>query len=229
MKRTLLSIGFLAGVSVAAQGQLAIYTELPKGATKQGPVPLSAEVVVTSQTTTAAGSYDKRIAGRYYRDSKGRVRQDTGFSSVIITPGSDTVIQLNHEKRIAVILRAAPPPKAAEPSDETKKKALEQFRPEMDLGTKKIDGHTVYGKASSGNTREPLHGTMVATSREVWMSTDLQLPLYTKHSAPWGETTQEYLNIKQGDPDPSLFEIPEGYTRQETTDPRSIAASAPAP
>jgi hypothetical protein len=70
---------------------------------------------------------------------------------------------------------------------------------------------------------------MVATSREVWMSKDLQLPLYTKHSAPWGEKTQEYTNIRQGDPDPSLFEIPEGYTRQETTDPRAAAAAASAP
>lgn len=50
---------------------------------------------------------------------------------------------------------------------------------------------------------------------ERWYSDDLQLLLKTSNSDPrFGINTYELTNIKQGPPDPSLFQVPAGYTER---------------
>ena len=47
---------------------------------------------------------------------------------------------------------------------------------------------------------------------EKWYSNDLQLVVMSKHSDPrFGEQTYRLTNIQRSEPDPSLFELPQGY------------------
>jgi hypothetical protein len=47
---------------------------------------------------------------------------------------------------------------------------------------------------------------------ERWYSKDLHMTIYSKHSDPrFGEQTYRLTNIDRSEPDPSLFEVPDGY------------------
>ena len=47
---------------------------------------------------------------------------------------------------------------------------------------------------------------------ERWYSKDLHMVVYSKHSDPrFGEQTYRLTNINRSEPDPSLFEVPDGY------------------
>ena len=62
---------------------------------------------------------------------------------------------------------------------------------------------------------------------ERWYSKDLQILVMSKHSDPrFGEQTYRLTNINRSEPDPSLFEVPNGYTFQ--TEPGTIYHAAPA-
>jgi hypothetical protein len=57
---------------------------------------------------------------------------------------------------------------------------------------------------------------------ERWYSKELQLIVYSKHSDPrFGDQTYRLTNIVRSEPDPSLFEIPNGY-RIRTEPPINI-------
>jgi hypothetical protein len=51
---------------------------------------------------------------------------------------------------------------------------------------------------------------------EQWMSPDLKVLVFTKHSDPrQGETTYRLMNIVRAEPDRSLFVVPPDYTIKE--------------
>ncbi len=83
-----------------------------------------------------------------------------------------------------------------------------------DLGMQDIEGLACHGRRETitipagqiGNER-PL-----VTTTEVWTSDDLHGVVLKKHTDPrFGETTYRLTNIKLGEPDPSLFQVPSGY------------------
>jgi hypothetical protein len=56
---------------------------------------------------------------------------------------------------------------------------------------------------------------------EKWYSAELKVYVMTKHIDPrFGETTYRLTNIKRGDQDPSLFQVPAGYKVTEGEPPR---------
>ncbi|CDM65803.1 hypothetical protein [Pyrinomonas methylaliphatogenes] len=56
---------------------------------------------------------------------------------------------------------------------------------------------------------------------ERWYSPELQMVVMTRHSDPrFGETTYRLTNIKRGEPDRSLFEVPSNYTIEELPVPQ---------
>jgi hypothetical protein len=56
---------------------------------------------------------------------------------------------------------------------------------------------------------------------ERWYSNELQMTVYSKHIDPrFGEQTYRLTNIIRSEPDPSLFELPNGYT--VVRDPSSV-------
>ena len=83
------------------------------------------------------------------------------------------------------------------------------------LGKQTIEGVTATGTRTTrtipageiGNER-PLEITS-----EVWTSPDLQILVLSKRTDPRiGETVYRLTNIQRGDPDPSLFRVPSGFT-----------------
>ncbi len=87
-----------------------------------------------------------------------------------------------------------------------------------DLGTKEIEGFTVTGsrmtrtmEAGSIGNDKPL-----TTVHETWFSPDLKTVLLTTSDDPQsGQNTMRLTNIRTGEPDPLLFQIPADYTVKE--------------
>jgi hypothetical protein len=83
------------------------------------------------------------------------------------------------------------------------------------LGDKAIDGIPVTGTRTAntipvgtiGNDKD------IVVTRETWYSSDLKLVLQSTQIDPrFGETTYSLTNIQRGEPDPTLFQMPAGYT-----------------
>jgi hypothetical protein len=83
------------------------------------------------------------------------------------------------------------------------------------LGKQKMEGVDVDGTRTTtvipqgqiGNDR-PLQ--MV---HERWESAELHVTIFTKHSDPMsGDRVERLTNVRRGDPDPALFQVPAGYT-----------------
>jgi hypothetical protein len=87
-----------------------------------------------------------------------------------------------------------------------------------DLGTMEIEGFTVKGVRMTTTTAAGVMGNdkpMTSTS-ERWFSDELKLDLVIKSSAPEsGQHVRRLVNIRSGDPDPLLFQVPPDYTVKE--------------
>jgi hypothetical protein len=91
-----------------------------------------------------------------------------------------------------------------------------------DLGTQTIEGVVAEGARDTvtidagemGNDRP------IQIISEHWYSQDLHCMVLQKHSDPrFGETVVRLTEIKRGEPDPSLFQIPSGFKTSTTTEP----------
>jgi hypothetical protein len=86
------------------------------------------------------------------------------------------------------------------------------------LGTQQIEGVTAEGTRI---TRTIPAGTIgnekpIDIVVETWTSTDLHVLVLSKRSDPRsGETVFRLTNIKRGEPDAALFQVPSGFTTQE--------------
>jgi hypothetical protein len=110
-------------------------------------------------------------------------------------------------------------PPAAEPADLIASPAgnsapLNQFTKQEDLGTQTIAEISAHGvreiqtlpAASSGT------GNEVVLTDEYWYSDELHINVVVKHNDPrTGSVTMTLTQATRGEPDPSLFQIPEGY------------------
>jgi hypothetical protein len=83
------------------------------------------------------------------------------------------------------------------------------------LGTQTIEGVSAEGTRTTrtipagqiGNERP------IEITSEVWTSPDLQMIILSKRSDPrFGETVYKVTDIRRADPDPSLFQVPNGFT-----------------
>jgi len=87
-----------------------------------------------------------------------------------------------------------------------------------DLGTSQIEGFTVQGTRSThiisagviGNDRP------IATTTERWFSIDLKMDLVNITESPdSGKHVRKLVNIRAGEPDPLLFQIPSDFKVKE--------------
>jgi hypothetical protein len=83
------------------------------------------------------------------------------------------------------------------------------------LGTKTIEGILVAGTKTTttipagaiGNDKD------LEITRETWYSADLKLVIQSTQNDPrFGQTTYSLTNIRRSEPDPSMFQVPAGYT-----------------
>jgi len=86
------------------------------------------------------------------------------------------------------------------------------------LGTESINGILAKGTRTTisipagqiGNDRE------IQVVSERWYSDDLQMVVKSSNADPrFGTTSYELTNISRAEPDPSLFQVPTGYTVNE--------------
>jgi hypothetical protein len=89
------------------------------------------------------------------------------------------------------------------------------------LGTQTIEGVSAEGTRTTrtipagqiGNERS------LEITSEVWTSPDLQMIILSKRNDPrFGETVYKLTDIKRADPDPSLFQVPSGFTTRTGPD-----------
>jgi hypothetical protein len=78
---------------------------------------------------------------------------------------------------------------------------------------------TIYNPGMFGNDRK------VTVEREFWYSPQLGINLLSKRSDPrFGMQTFTVMNLMLADPDPKLFELPEGFQvedRRQTAPPEN--------
>ena len=106
----------------------------------------------------------------------------------------------------------------------------------VDLGTRLIEGQEVQGKqytmppvAPPGMPNQPQFPTApqpAALVSEVWMSTNLHLPVLTRITGAFGQQTCRCKTTALGEPPASLFQIPAGY-KQVGAPPVSLPAPGP--
>jgi len=97
-----------------------------------------------------------------------------------------------------------------------------EFTKQEDLGIRDIDGVPAHGIRETQTVTDESDGKEVVITDEYWYSQDLRVNLLIKHSDPRrGTTTLKVAQVTRTEPDPALFEVPEGYTRpgaQEKTE-----------
>ena len=192
--------------------------------------PFSAQAVTESTLVLADGNrITRQSSALIARDSQGRTRREQGLGSIFLQdPTTNTAFVLEPTLRIARRIsakRVGPTVTSGETQDTLAKKALIQRRPTDEkaegLGTDVIDGLLAEGTRltrtippeKAGNER-PLD-----VVSESWYSTELQTIVLSKTSDPRsGETTYRLTDVRRGEPDSALFEIPADYS-VETVDP----------
>jgi hypothetical protein len=145
------------------------------------------------------------FTGKLFRDSQGRTRvqvdgrdADRNTTYIIIfDPVRQIQINLYPKKQVADVFKLSAG--YGQPSHPLTWPASE------DLGTKEIEGFAAAGIRTSGTGEHAL-------VLEEWFSTDLRATLYATVTHPHGKSSYQVSNIRTGDPDPSVFQIPEGYT-----------------
>jgi hypothetical protein len=91
-------------------------------------------------------------------------------------------------------------------------------RSKEDLGTMTIEGFTVIGTRYSNTTPAGTIGNdkPITTISERWFSPDLKMDLVNSSDNPEsGKHVQKLTNIRTGDPDPLLFQVPADFTVTE--------------
>lgn len=83
-----------------------------------------------------------------------------------------------------------------------------------DLGSAALDGIEVHGYRRTSTLGADSTGTgkPVVVVDEYWYSEELRINLLSKHSDPrTGNLAITVTNLNRTEPDPNLFEIPQGY------------------
>jgi hypothetical protein len=86
------------------------------------------------------------------------------------------------------------------------------------LGSQNMEGVNVQGERRTHTIEAGEIGNdrAIQTIDEHWYSPDLQLDVMTRHSDPrTGEQITRLVDVRRGDPDASLFQVPASYTINE--------------
>lgn len=87
-----------------------------------------------------------------------------------------------------------------------------EFVKEDDLGMRDVEGIEAHGIRQTQTLPGDADGKTIEVVDEYWYSADLRINLFIKHSDPrTGTKTMTVSHITRTEPDPALFEVPEGY------------------
>jgi len=198
------------------------------GATVTG-APFSAVQVTTHQQTLANGNVIQRQEQtNLFRDSQGRVREETTFTGpdgqgshsmvTISDPVAQAEWRLNPQTKTASEMptwqhqtggprtRTAGAPRPHQGSANVVKE---------DLGAQTVNGVPATGTRMTRTIPAGAMGNAqpMQIVRETWVSSDLQVPVTVKISDPrFGTTVTQLTNISRAEPDAALFQAPADYT-----------------
>jgi len=177
-------------------------------------VPFTGTETMQAEQTLADGNQIQRSdSTKIYRDSAGRVRTETTAQSrtmiTIFDPVAGYVAHLDPSTSTAdkMTLPANPPP--GNPPQGPGTVATQ------DLGSKTINGLVATGTRTTITIPAGTFGNTQALQivRDVWISTDLQIPVLVTSTDPQrGTSTMQLTSAVRGEPDASLFQIPASYT-----------------
>jgi len=202
----------------------------PRGA------PYAAQIVsATDQTLTNGTHIHRETKTKLYRDSQGRTRremfsmqpeQPDVISSIDIRDpvacSAYTLFPLNQTaRRIPSHVEQPLDPQTAakiQHAAESAPRPPEYVRPQEtreNLGTQMIDGISTQGMRITMTFPAGARGNdhPIITVTEIWHSNELGLALLTKRTdVQFGDTTTHVRILDRSEPDPSLFQLPAGYT-----------------
>ena len=198
--------------------------------------PYSAEAITESVLTLGDGNRIRHNSSvLVFRDSEGRTaRQDNAtHQTVIMDPVAnvsyaiDTEKQTAYQRPLTVSVKAYADKMAAEITSKTladiKRGTRETIviQPEKQLSHNESLGQmTIEGIVADG-TRSTLvipadtvgNERPIETVSERWYSPDLKIDVMTERIDPrTGDVTFRLTNIRRGEPDRSVFEVPPGFT-----------------
>lgn len=172
--------------------------------------PYSAIQTVTIRRLLQDGDeFTRQTVTRLYRDGAGRMRRDTLDSEgeldhSLITDVDGATVFLDHKNQL-VSVGGTRRQAAVDRGEELQ-------RPEgaEPLGERDIEGVAATGFATKRQVGR--EGENLEVTTETWVSKDLNMTLYRKHSDPrFGDSTVEITEIDRREPDPALFDVPRDY------------------
>jgi hypothetical protein len=214
------------GMMMGGPGPMGV--EFGDGKTIKG-APLTAVFVTIRETTLSDGNrIHNETQSKVYRDADGRVRREMGVdlatpatgpvkhNLVVITdPVAGTRSVLNPDNKTARQMPMHDQGQAGKDHPAHQRAMGEPGEVSKEqLGTKTVNGVEAEGVRV---TRTIPAGTMgneraIAVVTERWYSPDLQIVVLTTHTDPMmGTVTTKLLNMTQGAPDASLFQLPSDY------------------
>jgi hypothetical protein len=167
------------------------------------------------------------------RDSRGRIHNESRTFLRLSDPEAPQVVRIHlydPQTRISTLINLKErtfstrtlqhPPSSVPPSvrygSPTDTGIPEnQFTKHEDLGVQELEGLPVRGVRETQSIPEEnrASGGETVIADEYWYSEDLRINVIIKHSDPrTGSVTMTVTQIARTEPDPGLFEIPDGYT-----------------
>ncbi len=216
-------------------------------------VPFSAETITEFRQTLGDGNIIERTSrGAIYRDSEGRTRREQPLSAgpgalgavpeqviIIRDPVAGIAWTLNPGNKTALRtrnigqMRHAPEVNA---DARTPAQQLETIRhepgstQEENLGTQVVSGVQAHGSRVTTTLPTGVVGNVrpIEIVTERWYSPQLQTTVRTRRTDPRaGDFSFELTNIRQGDPSPSLFQVPPDYEIREGSVRSGVAGGVP--
>jgi len=195
------------------------------------------EVTTRTQILTGGNTIQTQRQSSVYRDSQGRVRTETAMQRPGAPGTAAAVTAITIHDPVAGVMRhidtqnkvvteravhAGARRGGAAPAQHAfaGRAAGARHGADPNVTTEELGQQSVGGVAATGQriTRTIPAGAMgnaqaIQSSREVWTSTELKVPVLIKISDPrFGTTVTQLNNITRAEPDAALFQAPAGYT-----------------
>ncbi len=201
--------------------------------------PYSATVVTESTQTLADGNrIVRKQTTQIARDGEGRVRRELGEMAGPIQMDGPKMIMIHDPvaKTAFVLNPAAQTARVLKHEDGAGAHGMAGMRVQHEkmmvggykrmhsfdqantssesLGTQTIEGIVAEGRRETRTIPAGAIGNEqpITITTEIWQAKDLGVTVLRKRSDPrFGETSYRLTNIKTGEPDPSMFQIPSGF------------------
>jgi hypothetical protein len=187
------------------------------------------EVSTRSQTLSNGNVISRQEQTNFSRDSQGRMRMETtmkhqdGTTSTRVTihdPVAGVVHNIDATRKTSNDMTLHAPPNGTGHGRGQGQPGAGQRRADPNVVTEHLGVQTINGVQATGTriTRTIPAGAEgnslpIVSIHETWTSDDLKVPVMIKTTDPRFGTSQTQLtNIVRAEPDPSLFQVPAGYT-----------------